>query len=216
MIKKCEYCKKKFIPRTAKIKDLTLSFMVSQCNCKEVEEKKEQIQLLYKDSLIDEYFLINDFPVVDKIMIPLKNNIEWVQKGKQIIVFGNPGNYKTGQVTDVCKMLMQNFIKVKYYDSSDIPGIGMNDKKQFELIKRTNVLILDNFGKDKIERAGGIIFRLIDFRIHNYLSTILITNYDKLDYNELFSPEFVSRLNGFDKIPIDSEKDKRENIKYER
>ena len=111
---------------------------------------------------------------------------------------------------------MQNFIKVMYYDSSDIPGIGMNDKKLFESIKRTDVLILDNFGKDKIERAGGIIFRLIDYRIHNYLPNIFITNYDKIDHNELFSPEFVSRLNGFDKIPIDSDRDKREGVNYER
>ena len=61
MTKKCEYCKKKFIPRSAKVKNLTLKFMVSQCDCKEIEQKKEQIGLLYKESLIDEYFLINDF-----------------------------------------------------------------------------------------------------------------------------------------------------------
>jgi len=213
---KCEFCGSVPERRTFKLKGREIGLNVFPCNCNRVNDAKEYIKKLYEDCNIDDYFLDNDFGVVNTKLKRMNESLKWINKGLQFIVYGNPGQWKTGQVTAICKTAMDQNKRVKYYRSNEILGMAINDKKEFNKLKYVDLLILDNFGKDKSEGSGGFLFNLLDMRIHNYKSTILVTNYDVVDYAAYFTQELISRLNGFFKIKVDSMDDKRKEIKFQK
>jgi len=204
MIKECEKCgsKVKGHGKTT-LGDGEYFYPLFSCDCSNnpanYAEKIEEtdIKINYKSTRIDQFFLENDFKVYNKELLKYYNDIDWIKKGESLLIFGNPGTQKTGQVTVICKKVYKCFFSVLYYRATELPY-----QRDIEKIKNVKLLVLDNFAKDDFENSRGAVFDLIDFRIHNYLSTILITNISDNKIAEIYDFALADRIKMFKKIPI--------------
>lgn len=214
MIDKCPKCNKKIkgIGNTM-TGDGEMSYPIWDCDCKcnpanyaekKMKKPKERI-ITYENSRIDRYFLQNDFKILSDDLILFTKNFDWLLNGKSLFVFGNPGTKKTGQITALCKIVYKKGYSVLYYRTTEIPY-----QRNMEEIKNVKLLVLDNFAKDSFENSRGAIFDLIDFRIHNYLSTIVITNIEKDNIAEIYGMALQDRINLFKKIKIFGESNRKE------
>lgn len=218
-IKKCPFCEKKVKghkKHTSKNGKFSIEVPVWNCLCyyeklqkRELKKFEKQVNVLFKQSNIDEHFLTIDFPFSCKELEDLNNDLGWIKKGKQFFVYGDAGNYKTTQVVKIAKnAICREKTSVLYYRASELPNLIVEDKKILYRLERCDLLILDNFGKEKAERFAGKNFDLLDKRIHNYKSNILICNNPRSQVESIYSAPMISRLNMFEKIEIDGE-DKR-------
>ena len=166
-------------------------FFEPSCDCEAIQKHEAERQ---RESKIDQYFIDNNFKVHSKELIPYYENLDWIGK-KSLFICGNFGCHKTGQVTMILKKAICEDMSVRYYRTSEIVY-----QRDYETIKKVMLLVLDNFGKNiKFEDSRNALFDLIDFRLHNYLSTIIITNEllkDKID------GALYDRLDMFEKIII--------------
>ena len=141
------------------------------CVCFEIESnrkwREERYKNLIKESKIDLYFLKSDFEVHSEALKPY-NNIEWLGK-ESLLVHGNFGCHKTGQVTAIAKLILKTGYSVRYFRATEL-------RYNRDDVKDISLLIIDNFGKAACEDTKNEIFDLLDYRLHNYKSTILITN----------------------------------------
>lgn len=169
------------------------------CKCDDVIMTDQSFKLA--DSKIEAMFLNNDFKVLDKELMPYYNNFDWVSnksdikakepdwekwKTKSLFVSGASGSYKTGQLTAIAKkFIMETQKAVRYYQSKEIVF-----QRDMEYIKNVPLLIIDNFGKDPdFEQKFGTLFTLQNYRIHNYLSTIFITD-ETAEFNKAIESRF--------------------------
>ena len=206
MIEACPKCGKR-------IKDIAgfsnMIYPVWACDCKvnpadyaepkpkQEIDPQELIRENYKNCRIDKFFFVNDFKVFSKELIEYYNNSKWIREGKQLCIIGNPGTCKTGQVTCICKKAIDDRYSVLYYRATEIPY-----QRDYEKIRKVDLLVLDNFARNNFENSRGALFDLLDYRIHNYLSNILITNVGKDDIQKVFDPALYDRLKLFVKIYI--------------
>lgn len=170
-------------------------------HCKCQDEKMTKQSYLMNDSFIESYFMNNDFKVVDDELKPYLENFDWVSNRKDItakepdykkwstkslFISGASGSYKTGQVTAIAKEFMLKELRgVRYYQSREIVF-----QKDQDFIKTVPLLILDNLGKDReFEEKFGNLFALINFRVYNYLSTIVISDEVK-EFNKAIESRF--------------------------
>jgi DNA replication protein DnaC len=216
---KCDYCNKEIEYKEMEIvKGTTIKIPRHSCKEREkyianrdFEKKKERVEKLLEYSHIDKYWVENNFKVYSEQLKDLCRSLEWVSKGKQILIYGKPGNHKTGQVTAIAKYLIQNDYKVLYFRATELPF----KFDEFQYMKKCSVLVIDNFGLESNEGARGTMFDILDYRVHNYKSTIIIANGDSEEADTIFKSPLMSRLKCFDKIMLDG-KDKRINIKFEK
>jgi len=183
-----------------------------ECGCrkdsmlkKRAEAKEFRIKNILMQSRIDKKFLLNDYKITRNEFLPYYNSLSWIRRGENIIVYGMPGNHKTGNVTVVMKKAAHELISILYLRSSDIPRIFIDKIYGMDIIKKcysVRLLCLDNFGKNAIEKTGDIMFNLVDYRINNGLSTIPITNGSIDDVAGIFSSPMMSRLRGNDFIKV--------------
>lgn len=210
-VKKCSVCGKKIkgYHKNEKGKILIIR-PIYDCNCKEerirrkkLEDNRVKISLLINKSRIDKKFLNNNYDVYHSLLKPYFDKLDWVDKGKNLLVYGYPGNHKTGQITQIMKkVIYEKFRSVRYYRTSSIIY-----QRDMQAIENCFLLVLDNFGKDVFEKSRNAVFDLIDSRIHNYRSTILITNaYNPDEVESIYDLPMISRLKMFEKIgPIGEE-----------
>jgi len=103
-IKKCKFCGRN-VKGYRKIKrddgKICFDIPVFNCDCqvKELEKKneekiKERISYLFQISNIDAEFLTNDFKVYRNALIQYYESFEWIRNGKQLLIYGDPGNHK--------------------------------------------------------------------------------------------------------------------------
>lgn len=213
----CPYCKKSFKYIVLKFGKTNKKFPQYNCDChdeivgKRIKKKNHsKIKYLYEHCKIDKLFIESEFKVHDKILFPYMD-INYLVNGVLLIIFGNPGNHKTGQVVAICKMAMDQLKTVLYFRTSRVPGLTFIHRDYYEKMIRCDILVLDNFGKENVEKSGGVVFDIIDYRVHNKKTTILITNVNPEDVSEIFDSPLISRLLMFTKIKIDGE-DKRKEL----
>jgi len=209
---KCQFCGQTYSYKSiGQIMDQGIKVPDYECDCmkKHLEEERkskhiEKVGHLYRESKVDRFWLESKFKVYNKKLIPYYENLDWIKNGIQLLCYGGPGNHKTGQVTSIAKKVMRYLHSVKYFRANDIP----HQWKQYNKMKTCSLLIIDNFGLEVYEGSRGSLFEIVDYRIHNYKSTIIISNGDLDDINEIYKTPFVSRLKCFTAIEIDGE-DKR-------
>lgn len=230
-IKVCPVCKKPikgYKKHTSLDKKISISVPVFACNCKqkiiddrEVGEKQQRIDLLIQNCNIDAEFLNNDFKVYHSKLIRYYEDLMWVKLGWQLLLYEDPGNHKTGQATAIAKKAMyERQWSCLYYRADELPQLCKKDSTYEYKASHCKILILDNFAKEASEKLGGFNFRILDKRIHNHRSSILILNFkDDSRVIEVYGPAMASRLKAFKQIPVLAEKsgqDQREKIKYGR
>jgi len=158
------------------------------------------------ETRIDKFFLKNPFQVHSKKLKKYCESFDWINEGESLFIFGGPGTHKTGQVTAIAKKyLIDTGCKVRYYRATEI--VYQHD---MEKIMNCDLIIIDNLGFDPdFENKRGCLFDLIDYRLHNFKSTIVITNEN---IKGKFNLAFVDRFKMFNKIKIDGSS-KRKKIK---
>ena len=217
-IQKCSKCGRPVKGRKEiKAENLTVVLPVWDCQCSEIMQREHiqdhadnRMKRLLGQSNIDAEFLENDFPVYRLEIAPYYDDLEWIKAGRQLLVFGDPGNHKTGHVTAIAKRAMENAFSVVYFRATEVPY-----QKNYKLMDEVDLLIIDNFGKDAFENSRGSLFDILDKRIHNYRSTILILNSNPEEVSKIYHAPMMSRLNGFIRIPMDGP-DKRKKLTYGR
>lgn len=214
--KKCPICGSNKIKEVRKFvspdKMVRVEFPVFDCSCQELmqvrreAERKRSIERNIIDaSRIDGKFLVNDYKVYRPELIPYFERLDWIKQGKNMMIYGMPGNHKTGHVTAIMKKCAREGISVLYYRASEVPPMfidRMADKNKKNYLFDVSVLCLDNFGKHTVEASGDVLFNLIDYRMHNFKTTILITNGSMKDVSDVYSLPMLSRIKGTDFIKI--------------
>jgi len=207
----CDYCGKPWKTRNGEP-------MMPDCYCEEKNRKEKENRIareIFKEERkeenlsycrIDKFFLQNDFKVHTEKLKPYFNNLEWItveSKIKNLFIYGNPGVHKTGQVTAIGKKALENYSSVRYYRTSEIVY-----QKDTEVIRKINLLILDNFGYNPdFENSRGALFDLLDYRLYNFKATIIITNEN---VRTKFDAALIDRLNMFEKIQISGESTRKD------
>ena len=167
-----------------------------------MEYRSDYHKQLVEQSRIDEMWWENDFKIHDKKLVPYYEDFEWITKGESLLLIGNPGCWKTGQIMTIAKKYLHERGSFRYYRATEIVY-----QKDLEKIKTMGLLVIDNLGYDKdFENSRGCLFDLVDYRLHNYLSTVLITN-EKVK----FDSAFMDRLKMFTKIIIERPSTRGEN-----
>ena len=183
---------------TVDLKDFTINGKPAN----EVSSINEYRESRENKTRIDKYFLDNDFHVWHN-ELKKYDNVEWIGK-ESLFIYGNTGTQKTGQVTAICKLAIDRNKSVRYYRATEIVY-----QKDLDYVRDIDLVVIDNVGySGKFEESRGALFDFIDYRMHNYKSTILISNEN---LSEKFNKAFVDRLNMFVKIKIDG-KSKRKLI----
>jgi DNA replication protein DnaC len=158
-------------------------------------------------SRLDSYFIKNDFKVHSKELKPYYDSLDWLKKGESLFIYGNPGTHKTGQITAICKkMLSLPSYTIRYFRATELIY-----QKDMDMIHKCSLLIIDNLGYDSdFENRRGCLFDIIDYRLHNFKSTVVITNED-LNKDKKYDLALLDRFNMFHKIQIDGESDRKLN-----
>ncbi|MBU1145118.1 MAG: hypothetical protein KJ971_04595 [Firmicutes bacterium] len=198
MIRECPQCGRPVLHCSSNEIDGDMYlYPIFDCLCK-IDYKKygEKIKKDYTKCRMDQFFINNDFKVHNKELKKYYDNLEWVEEGISLLIFGNPGTQKTGQITAIMKKVYIRYSSL-YYRTTELPY-----QRNMEEIKNVVFLVLDNFGKSDFENSRGAVFDLIDYRIHNYLSTVLITNMTGKDIAQIYDMAFADRMKMFKKISI--------------
>lgn len=195
---------------------ISINVPVFTCSCfenrnseRQKEIDKELIYKLFKESNIEEQFLKGNYPVYNPRLLSYYNNIGLFRRGVNILIGGRAGNHKTGQTTALMKKAIKNKIVSIYYKAVEVIDI-----KEMSDLYQCDLLVLDNFGSTKYEAYGDKMFNLLDRRIHNLKSNIIITNGGFEDCKEIYNDSLIDRIDKmFDLIIIDGEsKRKKEKI----
>jgi len=224
-VKYCPHCRKKvkgyktYISDNQKVKLIRPIF---NCDCierleqeKVEKEKKRNILELMENSHIDKEFKENDFPFYHEKLKSFYDDLGWIKLGGQLLIYGSPGNHKTGHVTTIMKKaIKEKQLSCAYYRASELPKLAINYSHVKKDCLQCDLLVLDNFAKEESEKFGGIIFDILDRRIHNKKACILILNFeDDSRIEKIYQKPMASRINAFKQIPMTG-RDKREDMIY--
>jgi len=225
-VKKCIHCGKKvkeYKTYYSDDKKVKLIRPIFNCDCIEkaqqekVEKEKKNIILdLMRDSNLNKYFLNKNYTIANKGLKEYYDNMLWIKIGISLLIYGKWGRCKTGDIHLIAEKAIREFqYSILYFNTSEFPKKYMENKSILKKAERCDLLILDNFAKEESEKFGGIIFDLLDNRIHKYKkSNALIINFeDDSNVTKIYQAPMSSRLLGFKHIKIEG-RDRREDIIY--
>ena len=223
---KCPQCNKKvkgYRKVYAEDRSMFIELPVFNCVCidndrleRAEEKQRERTVKLYRASNIDNEFLENDFPIYHPKILEHFKCLEWLESGRQFLIYGDPGNHKTGHVTALAKRAMKAGYSVYYCRASELPTYARESVSNMRRVLGVDLLILDNFAKEEAEKFGGINFDILDKRIHRYKTNILIVNAELSNIGKIYKDPMVSRLSGFIQFAMDGGIDHRKKLKYGR
>jgi DNA replication protein DnaC len=175
-------------------------------------EAKKRFDKLVKNSNLPERCILNTYDIpekpiyekdesgnyitmleYDKIRAYIED-IDWnVTQGNNLFMPGNPGTRKTSYAGEIGKAIICSGKAVRYYQAGEIITNKINI---WELMK-IDALIVDDLGRDKIEKKDGLLFTLFNKRIDNGKLIIAITNFSEEKNRDTLGHDFVDRLKGF-------------------
>lgn len=134
------------------------------------------------------------------------NVVDNVKRGKNILIYGTPGNGKTTMAIYIGLCAIAAGLSVKYFQAVELCRKGL----EFDVLHRPTLVIIDDVGGSKSEGKWGIASAGIDYRIRNDLATIALTNEDSKDIGKIYNESFVDRLQSFHYRIIMNDESKRE------
>jgi len=204
--KLCPYCRAKL--KDIKVYDspnVRIERPVFSCNClqkeyeiKEMQMNESKYRQIMDESRIDFEFRYNDFEIDREEFREYYDDLSWLKRGENILVYGMPGNHKTGNVCLIARQAAKKLYTVLYMRASKIPDIFINDKRMKSFAYEADLVIVDNLGKHRVEVVGDLTFNFFDYRIHNKKSIIGITNGGIAEVADIYDPPMMSRLRGED------------------
>ena len=222
-IKVCEKCGDPIQKDIVILNVLRRVPIVCSCRKKELEEKaiedenkEKQIRLnsIFKNSLMDEKFKqctfenwnhdIGSEKIFNICSKYASNFNEAKENNIGLLIYGTPGNGKTHATACIANYLMQK----------GIPTICVSINKMLERIKETyssygkegeetvlkslsnaDLLIIDDLGTEqKNEWSASKIYNIIDSRYRNSLPTIITTNININDLENMYHKRTYDRL----------------------
>jgi len=140
----------------------------------------------------------------------------YADQGMGFILVGNTGSGKSRLACTIGNELLKMNKSVVYFNISELyDDVNSNYGQLPEEIYKSGMIILDDFGVDKTSNAKETaLYKILDYRIRNLLSTILTTNVKENDWELYLEARALSRLNDnrkFKKILLSAADYRRSN-----
>lgn len=117
---------------------------------------------------------------------------KFIDDGENVVFMGTPGLGKTHLAIGLGIEAIQKGKVVRYFQISSLfdqieKAEGSRLTNLMRTLNRTDLLILDDIGYSKLGKNGApFIYKIIDYRYHNKLSTLFISNCPPSEWIPLF------------------------------
>lgn len=135
----------------------------------------------------------------------LANNIEWVQKANNLMIFGPSGVGKTHLAAAIGCRLIERGIRVLFTPTTALVQKLQQARRDYKLtdslnkLTRFNLLILDDIGYVKKDEAEtSVLFELIAQRYEN-TSLIITSNQPFKEWDQIF-PDNIMAIAAIDRL----------------
>lgn len=188
-----------------KLHGTTMSYLNGECiACSEHREEQKRQQLKFVElkrrkenaNIPVKFFNINfdQFICDDDEMIRNKQTMEHWDFTGNLFLFGKTGNGKTHLAIACLIKFLEESGSGYYTKFYKLPHIQITDKRLYDKILTTELLVLDEFGSSATDYKSQLLFELIDERYDNNLSTIFITNRTPDEINQFLTDATLSRI----------------------
>lgn len=201
MQNKCEYCGKPYKERHFEVMGISKRMMVRDCDClsKLEEERERQAEQQQRFIRIKRLFDIaelgprfkkrtfdnwNHRPQAENCFKSFKNFADKFEKGKGILIIGEPGNGKTHLAASVVNKLINECVPCVFLNVSELLlkiEDGYKGNSQYTLtgvlesLKNADLIVLNDLGKEKYtEKRLETLFTIIDV-LYNFEKSIIVT-----------------------------------------
>jgi DNA replication protein DnaC len=158
-------------------------------------------------------------------IVQLQENVDWVSKAENILLLGPSGVGKSHIAAALGRHLIENNIRIKWFNANDLLQQLQNHKKELQLMKylsqldKYSVIIVDDIGYiKKTESESSVLFEFIAHRYESG-SLIITSNQAFSQWDQIF-PDNMMTVAAIDRIihhasviEIDTESYRKKNHK---
>ncbi len=174
-------------------------YLVALCEEEVNQRYSRRIARYYKESNLPtgktiSSFEFNCLPDLDAAKVKvLSSDPSWVKRAENLLFFGPSGTGKTHLAVAVCNGLIEQGVRVRYYQATTLVQELQRARQDLQLEKllakldKYSVLILDDLGYvQKSEAETHVLFELIAHRYESR-SLIITANQPFSDWDKIFS-----------------------------
>ena len=185
--RKCDCFKRKEIEYLIKISNFDIKNEDTFENLK-FDRYNQKIKIADNFTYMD--YMKNEIETINHMIL----NID--KKPLNIVFTGPSGTGKTFLSRCIGNKLLKMNKSVFYITVADLISTYINNTNDITyLIDNSDLLILDNFGKENISYYSiSVVFDVIDKRLIKNMSTIIATNYGFKELSEYYDDNICSRL----------------------
>ncbi len=128
----------------------------------------------------------------------LASDPSWVNRGENLLFFGPSGTGKTHLAAAICNGLIEQNVRVRYYQATALvqelqrARKGLELEKIFARLDRYAVIILDDIGYvKKSESETHVLFELIAHRYESK-SLIITSNHPFSEWDQIFADSIMT------------------------
>lgn len=171
-----------------------LDFLVAVIGPLADRKRERTVERRIREARFPEVKMLDSFDwefnakAIDRTQIEALATCEFVRRGENLVFVGQSGVGKSHIMQAIGRQACSLNYRVRYITSAELINdltASLADKtlpQRLRYYARFDLLIIDEFGFDKIERAespeaSNLLFKVIDSR-HRHQSTVMITNID--------------------------------------
>jgi len=177
-----------------------LEFLESLIAQEAGERQRRRIERRIREAHFPEVRTLENFDwafnakAIDRVQIETLSSGDFIRRGENLVMIGQSGVGKSHLMQAIGRQACALDYRVRYWTSAGLLGeltASLADKslpRRLRYYARFDLLIIDEFGFDKIERtecpeAASLLYKVIDSRTKKR-STALVTNVDFEDWKD--------------------------------